>query len=571
MNTTALELIQAAFPDVTCTANLDAVVITVQPEHLEQTLARLKNDPTLNFGMLLDVTAVDYLDYPVAQAARFSVVYNLRNWEKNMVVQVKTPVTDPAVGVPTATHLWSSANWAERETFDQYGINFIGHPDLRRILNHWQFQGHPLRKDYPIEQGQICFETDSLEKEIKARLEQNGVGQTTMEDIHTEIMYLNLGPSHPATHGAIRILTALDGETILANVNEIGYLHRGFEKTAENRTYNQVIPLTDRLNYCSALMNNVAYAKAVESWLGIEITDRAKFMRVILSEFFRVQDHLVCIAANLVDMGGLTNYWYLYNEKEASYDLISRLTGARLTSSFTRIGGMYRDFYEGWEVDMEKHLVDIEKGVSDSLKLVLKNRIVHDRTQNVCVMPAELALSYGYTGPCLRASGIPFDLRKDNPYYHYEAFDFTIPVGTKGDLYDRFMIRYEEIFQSISIIRQAMKMIPKGPVNISNNHVTLPPKQDVYSNIEGLASHFKLIFEGVKTPAGEWYDSFEAANGELGFYFVSDGSGNPYKCKVRPPCFYMMSGFHEMVEGQMIADAVINLGSINIIGGELDR
>ena len=571
MNTTALELIQAAFPDVTCTANLDAVVLTVQPEHLEQTLARLKNEPTLNFGMLLDVTAVDYLDYPVAQEARFSVVYNLRNWEKNMVVQVKTPVSDPTVGVPTASHLWSSANWAERETFDQYGINFIGHPDLRRILNHWQFQGHPLRKDYPIGQGQICYETASLEKEIKDRLAEKNVDQTTMEDIHTEIMYLNLGPSHPATHGAIRILTALDGETILANINEIGYLHRGFEKTAENRTYNQVIPLTDRLNYCSALMNNVAYAKAVESWLGIEITDRAKFMRVILSEFFRVQDHLVCIAANLVDMGGLTNYWYLYNEKEASYDFISRLTGARLTSSFTRIGGMYRDFYEGWEADMERQLVDIEKGVNDSLKLVLKNRIVHDRTQNVCVMPAHLALSYGYTGPCLRASGVPFDLRKDNPYYHYEAFDFTIPVGSKGDLYDRFMIRYEEIFQSISIIRQAMKMIPKGPVTISNNQVALPPKQEVYSNIEGLASHFKLIFEGVKTPAGEWYDSFEAANGELGFYFVSDGSGQPYKCKVRPPCFYMMSGFHEMVEGQMIADAVINLGSINIIGGELDR
>ncbi len=571
MNTTALELIQAAFPDVTCTANLDAVVLTVQPEHLEQTLARLKNDPTLNFGMLLDVTAVDYLDYPVQQAARFSVVYNLRNWEKNMVVQVKTPVANPETGIPSAAHLWGSANWAEREVFDQYGINFQGHPDLRRILNHWQFQGHPLRKDYAIEKGQICYESDSLETEIKARVEQKGFDQTTMEDINTEIMYLNIGPSHPATHGAIRILTALDGETILANVNEIGYLHRGFEKTAENRTYNQVIPLTDRLNYCSALMNNIAYAKAVESWLGVEITERAKFMRVILSEFFRVQDHLVCIAANLVDMGGLTNYWYLYNEKEASYDLISRLTGARLTSSFTRIGGMYRDFYEGWETDMENHLRGIEKGVNDSLKLVLKNRIVHDRTQNVCVMSAEKALSYGFTGPCLRASGVPFDLRKDSPYYHYETFDFTVPVGSKGDIYDRIMIRFEEIFQSISIVRQAMKMMPKGPVSITNNNVTLPPKQEVYKNIEGLASHFKLIFEGVQTPVGEWYDSFEAANGELGFYFVSDGSGRPYKCKVRPPCFYMMSGFHEMVEGEMIADAVINLGSINIIGGELDR
>lgn len=571
MNTTALELIQAAFPEAPCTATIDSVVLTVQPEYLEKTLSRLKNDPTLNFSLLLDVTAVDYLNYPEWHEARFFVVYTLRNWEQNRLVQVRIPVADPEVGIPTATGLWDSANWGERETYDQYGIVFQGHPDLRRILNHWQFQGHPLRKDYPIEQGQICYESDSLEKEIKARLQQNGVDQTLMEDIHTEIMYLNLGPSHPATHGAIRILTALDGETILANVNEIGYLHRGFEKTAENRTYNQVIPLTDRLNYCSALMNNIAYAKAVESWLGIDITERAKFMRVILAEFFRVQDHLVCIAANLVDMGGLTNYWYLYNEKEASYDFISRLTGARLTSSFTRIGGMYRDFYEGWEADMEKQLCDIEKGVNDSLKLVLKNRIVHDRTQNVCVMPADKALSYGFTGPCLRASGVPFDLRKDNPYYHYDAFDFTIPLGSKGDIYDRIMIRYEEIFQSISIIRQAMKMIPAGSVNISNNNVFLPPKTEVYSNIEGLASHFKLVFEGVKAPAGEWYDSFEAANGELGFYFVSDGSGKPYKCKVRPPCFYMMGGFHEMVEGEMIADAVINLGSINIIGGELDR
>ena len=571
MNTTALELIQAAFPDASCATVLDTVVLTVQPEQIEKTLARLKEDPELNFGMLLDVTAVDYLEYPVAQQARFAVVYTLRNWEKNLVLQVKIPVADPEKGIPSATKFWDSANWGEREAYDQYGVIFQGHPDLRRILNHWQFQGHPLRKDYAIEKGQVCFESDSLETEIKARLQQKGIDETTMKDINTEIMYLNLGPSHPATHGAIRILTALDGETILANVNEIGYLHRGFEKTAENRTYNQVIPLTDRLNYCSALMNNIAYAKAVESWLGVEITERAKFMRVILSEFFRVQDHLVCIAANLVDMGGLTNYWYLYNEKEASYDFISRLTGARLTSSFTRIGGMYRDFYEGWENDMEMQLRGIEKGVNDSLKLVLTNRIVHDRTQNVCVMPADLALSYGYTGPCLRASGVPFDLRKDNPYYYYDTFDFTIPLGSKGDIYDRIMIRYEEIFQSISIIRQAMKKIPKGPVTVSDNQVTLPSKNEVYRNIEGLASHFKLVFEGVKVPAGEWYDSFEAANGELGFYFVSDGSGRPYKCKVRPPCFYMMGGFHEMVEGEMIADAVINLGSINIIGGELDR
>lgn len=571
MNATALEKFQAAFPEATSKAVLNSVVLDVQPEDLEKTLTRLKNDPAFNCGLMVDVTAIDYLDYPQRQPARFSVVYTLRNWRDNILVQVRTPVADPDKGIPTAAKLWGSAIWGEREVYDQYGVRFQGHPDLRRILNHWQFEGHPLRKDYPIDKGQVCYETDSLEKEIKARLLENGVDETTMRDINTEIMFLNLGPSHPATHGAIRILTALDGETILANVNEIGYLHRGFEKTAENRTYNQVVPLTDRLNYCSSMINNIAYVKAVESWLGVEITERAKFMRVILTEFYRVLDHLVCIAAAMVDMGGLTNYWYLYNEKEAAYDFISRLTGARLTSTFTRIGGMYRDFYEGWEDDLEKQLQDIEKGIGDSLKLVATNRIVHDRTQGVCVLPAETALSYGFTGPTLRASGVPFDLRKDSPYYNYESFDFTVPVGTQGDIYDRFTIRFEEMFQSISIVRQAMKMIPKGPVNIKDSQVFLPPKQEVYKNIEGLANHFKLVFEGVKVPAGEWYDSFEAANGELGFHFVSDGSGRPYKLKVRPPCFYIMGGFHKMVEGNMIADAVINLSCINIIGGELDR
>ena len=571
MSATALEKFQAAFPDATCKVVLDTVVIDVEPDRLENTLSTLKTDPALNCGLLLDVTGIDYKDYPEPARTRFAVVYTLRNWQDNYIVQVRCPVEDPEKGVTSATHLWGSANWGERETWDQYGITFQNHPDLRRILNHWQFKGHPLRKDYDIEKGQICTDSDSLEKEIRARLAENGIEESTMKDINTEIMFLNLGPSHPATHGAIRILTALDGETVMANVNEIGYLHRGFEKTAENRTYNQIVPLTDRLNYCSSMMNNIAYVKAVESWLGVEITERAQFMRVVLTEFYRVLDHLVCIAANLVDMGGLTNYWYLYNEKEAAYDFISRLTGARLTSSFTRIGGMYRDFYEGWETDLELQLRDIEKGIGDSLSLIETNRIVHDRTQDVCILPAETALSYGFTGPTLRASGVPFDLRKDAPYYNYESFDFEVPVGSKGDIYDRVMIRFEEMFQSIRIIRQAMKSIPGGPVFIKNSRVVLPPKEAVYNNIEGLANHFKLIFEGVKTPPGEWYDSFEAANGELGFHFVSDGSGQPYKLKVRPPCFYIMGGFHKMIEGNMIADAVINLGSINIIGGELDR
>jgi len=571
MNTTALEKITAAFPDATCKVVLDSVVIDVLPENLEETLSRLKSESEFNCGLLVDVTAIDYLEYPKSQDARFYVVYTMRNWQDNLLVQVRVPVHNPEVGIPSATKFWDSALFGERETYDQYGIHFQGHPDLRRILNHWQFEGHPLRKDYPIDKRQVCYESDSMEEAIRARLAKKGVDESTMKDINTEIMFLNLGPSHPATHGAIRILTALDGETIIANVNEIGYLHRGFEKTSETLTYNQIIPLTDRLNYCSSMMNNIAYAKAVESWLGVKITERAQFMRVLLSEFYRVLDHLVCLAAALVDMGGLTNYWYLYNEKEAAYDLISRLTGARLTSSFTRIGGMYRDFYEGWEDDLEIQIKGIEKGIGDALALVETNRIVHDRTQDVCVLSAETALSYGLTGPTLRASGVAYDMRKDAPYYNYESFDFEVPVGSKGDVYDRFMIRFEEMAQSLRIIRQVMKHIPGGPINVKDSQISLPPKQQVYNNIEGLANHFKLVFEGVHTPAGEWYDSFEAANGELGFHFVSDGSGRPYKLKVRPPCFYIMGGFHKMVEGNMIADAVINLSCINIIGGELDR
>lgn len=571
MAQTALEKIARLFPDVHTSMAMDAVVLDVGPHQVQATLTRLKTYPDLNFSLLLDITAIDYLHYHHQKDHRFSVVYTLRNWQKNWLVQVRTPVPDPHIGLPSIAGLWAGANWAEREVFDQYGITFTDHPDLRRILNHWQFIGHPLRKDYDLKKGQICYETDRMEKEIRARLQARGLDESTVKDINTELMFLNLGPSHPATHGAIRIMTALDGETIMANVNEIGYLHRGFEKTAECRTYNQIVPLTDRLNYCSALLNNIAYVKAVESWLGLEITDRTKFMRVILSEFFRIQDHLVCIAANLVDMGGLTNYWYLYNEKEASYDFISRLTGARLTSSFTRIGGMHHDFHEGWQEDLERQLKAIEKGVADSLKLVLQNRIVHERTQGVCVLSAQTALSYGFTGPNLRASGVAFDLRKDNPCYYYETYDFSVPVGSQGDIYDRIMVRFEEIFESISIIRQAMKLIPEGPVWVQDRRYTLPPKQEVYTKIEGLANHFKLIFEGLKVPPGEWYDSYEAANGELGFHLVSDGSGTPYKLKVRPPCFYAMSGFHEMVEGELLADAIINLGSINIIGGELDR
>lgn len=515
------------------------------------------------YTFLVDITAIDYL-HVNNQPERFAVVYLLRDQNFQNLITIKTYI-DSSLATQSVTPLFKSANWAEREIWDQYGIHFKNHPNLKRILNHKEFVGHPLRKDYPITQGQLCHQSDTLMDEMTPRLKAKGYTS------HEDLMFLNLGPAHPASHGTIRTFVALDGENITSAVSEIGYLHRGFEKSCENHTYNQIIPYTDRLNYCSAILNNIAYAHAVEGILGVDLPERAKFIRVIIGELSRIIDHLVCLAAILVDMGALTNYWYLYNPREKVYDLLSKLTGARLTNSYMRIGGMSYDLYDGFEHDLKVCLKEIKEGVSDALKLIEHNRIFHDRTQNVGIISKEDAINRGLTGPNLRACGVPYDLRVTAPYYHYETFDFDIALGSVGDVYDRMMVRFEEIKQSTRIINQAMQRLPEGPICVQDHAISLPPKKEVYNNIEGLMNQFKLVYEGVKVPASEYYRAIEGANGELGFFIVSDGSGTPYKVKVRPPCFYAMAAYPRIIEGSMIADAVLTLGSLNIIAGELDR
>ncbi len=386
-----------------------------------------------------------------------------------------------------------------------------------------------------------------------------------------DLVFVNLGPSHPATHGCLRALCALDGETIVAAVTEMGYLHRGFEKDCEVHTFQQVIPYTDRLNYVLAIMNNVGYCKAVERMLGITIPDRAMYLRVITCELNRIIDHLVCAGANLVDLGALTNFWYSFNAREKVYNILEKLCGARLTSSYTRLGGLSRDAHPSFADEVRAVLKEVKKSVGEVNNLISKNRIFLDRTQGVCVISKERALSYGWTGPTLRACGMDYDLRKAEPYYHYDDFKFEVPVGTQGDTYDRIFVRLYEIEESANIIEQALKKLPKGPVMTDDKRVALPPKQETYGNIEGLMNHFKIIMHGICPEPGEIYDFTEAANGELGFYIVADGSKNPYRVKCRPPCLMNYAAFHEMIEGGMVSDAVANLGSINIIAGELDR
>lgn len=537
----------------------------IDSKELKSTISKLKNEE--NYTILLDVTAVDYLKFPDVTPSRFAVIYILRDSTFTKEITIKSYVDDNTLEIDSLYDLYESADWAERETFDQYGIKFVGHPNLKRVLNHHQFIGHPLRKDYKITKGQICTETEDLMDEMVPKLKSKGYKKEEIDDL----MLLNVGPSHPASHGTIRNFVAMEGETITACVTEIGYLHRGFEKACEHHTYSQIIPYTDRLNYCSAILNNIGYSKAVEEMLGIEITPRAKMIRVIIGELSRILDHLVCNAANMVDLGGLTNFWYLFSPRDMAYDLLSKLTGARLTNTYTRIGGLEFDLYDGFDKDLEEVLKAVEKGVEDALSLIAHNRIYHDRTQDVGVIKADFALRNGISGPNLRAAGVACDLRKDKPYYGYENFDFDVVIGSHGDVYDRMMCRFEEMRQSTKIIRQAMKNLPDGAINVYAPAVILPSKKDVYGNIESLMNQFKLTFEGIQVPKGEYYSFSEAANGELGFFIVSDGSGRPYKVKCRPPCFYSLAAYSKIVEGTMLADAVVTMASMNFIAGEFDR
>jgi len=524
--------------------------------------------------LLLDVVGVDLSEHPDHRDApeRFEVNYLFRSIANKGRVNVKVRAEE-GQDVPTVSDVYSSANWAEREVWDLYGVPFRGHPDLRRILTHHEFEGHALRKDYPIERGQFLGEPEKLIDDAHVAQAVARADAASGITHPSDLLTVNMGPSHPATHGCLRIELLLDGETVVDAKSEIGYLHRCFEKEAEDHTWSQVMPYTDRLNYVSASLNNVIYSQAVEKMLGVEAPPRARMVRIITNELARIIDHLVCVCTNLVDIGALTNYWYFYNVREGIYyDVLEPLCGSRLTVNFSRIGGLGYDVFDGFEAAVEANLLKLDTAIAEVVGLVARNRIFQDRTRGVGVMTTRQALDWGFTGPCLRATGLAYDLRKHAPMGGYEDFDFDVPVGENGDTFDRVMCRIEEMRQSARIIRQALQRgLPGGPILVDDPAVAMPPKEEVYGSIEGVMNQFKLIMEGIKVPAGEAYGFGEGGNGELGFYCVSDGSGRPYRVKVRPPCFSIFSAYSEMIKGLMIPDAVAILGSINIIAGELDR
>lgn len=437
----------------------------------------------------------------------------------------------------------------------------------------------------------------------------------------TRSMLLNVGPSHPAMHGVIRLIMELDGEKIKGVDVEIGYLHRAFEKMCETVMYAQCFPYTDRLNYVSPLINNVGFALTVEKLLGIDIPDRAKYIRVIMSEISRVTDHLTCIGASAMELGAMTVFLYMIKAREQLYELIEEITGARLTISYVRIGGVKADLTEGFTDKAFEKIAEVRKVLIEADELLTRNRIFFDRMKNIGKISKEDAISFGITGPFLRSTGVAYDVRKANPYLIYDRLDFEVPVGTTGDNLDRYFVRMAEMEQSLRIIEQCFEQIPDGPIagaltgdmmpaadmvdhakmgetkglkdfqvdldptlqggtrkfyagiNADRKDVVLPPKEETYSNIEGLMNHFKLVMygHGIRPPVGEAYFPVEGANGELGFYIVSDGRDHPWRVRVHPPCFPIMAALPQLLIGDQMADLVPTFGSVNMIAGELDR
>ncbi len=399
-----------------------------------------------------------------------------------------------------------------------------------------------------------------------------GKGITKNEPIQyvNELTTLNLGPTHPATHGIFQNILTMDGEKIIAGEQTIGYIHRAFEKIAERRPFYQITTLTDRMNYCSSPINNLGWQMTVEKLLGVEVPKRAQYIRVIMMELARIADHIICNGILGVDTGGFAGFMYIYQRREEIYDIYEEMCGARLTTNMGRLGGMERDLNSNAIKKINEFVKNFTTTMHEFEKLLNRNRIFMDRTIGVGAISAERALAYGFTGPNLRAAGVDYDVRAMNPYSSYEDFDFKIPIGQHGDSYDRFMVRNEEMWQSLSIIQQAVKNLPEGPYYADAPQYYLPPKQDVYKKMEALIYHFKIVMGEIDAPAGEVYHAVEGGNGELGFYLVSDGGRAPYRLHFRRPCFVCYQAYPEMCIGSTISDAIVTMSSLNVIAGELD-
>ena len=552
-------------PDATPTLWVDSGKLLAVLEHLKP-----------RFPMLYDLFGIDerLREHREGQpAADFSVVYHLLNPQPVQEIRIKVAVIEPAE-VPTAIGLWPNADWYEREAWDMFGIRFAGHPNLRRILLPPTWEGHALRKEHParateMEPYSLSEERQEYEQEaLRFRPEEWGMERASDD---TEFMFLNLGPNHPSVHGVFRVALQLDGEVIVDAVPDIGYHHRGAEKMGERQTWHSYIPYTDRIDYLGGVMNNLPYVQAVETLGGIEVPDRAKVIRIMLAEFFRISSHLVFYGTFAQDVGQMSPVFYMFADRERLFGIIEAITGARMHPAWFRIGGVCQDLPRGWDT-MVREFIDAMPARMDHYdKMAMQNSILKQRTVGIGRYTQQEAIDWGITGPSLRATGVDFDLRRDRPYGGYEQFEFEVPIAQGGDSYDRAAVRVEEIRQSLRIIRQCLENMPEGPYKSENKLTTPPPNDAMLQDIETLIHHFLSVSWGPVIPAGEASVMIEATKGINSYHLVSDGGTTSYRTRIRTPSFPALQQIPLISRGLMIPDLIAILASIDFVMADVDR
>jgi NADH-quinone oxidoreductase subunit C/D len=549
----------------------------VAGDRVIETLRYLKTDVARPYRMLYDLTAIDERVRRRREGqpdSDFTLVYHLLSFDRNEDVRLKVPLKGGKPSAPTATGVWESANWYEREVFDMFGVEFSGHPHLQRILMPRSWKGHPLRKDHPAratEMGVFELPQDKQDEEQSLlRFNPDEYGMERHRD-GSDYMFLNIGPQHPGTHGIIRIILQLLGEEIVDAVVDIGYHHRGAEKMSERQSWHTFIPYTDRVDYLGGVMNNLAYLLAVEKLAGITVPERAQVIRVMLAEFFRIANHLLWLGTFGQDLGQMSPVFYTFTERERVFDIVSAICGDRMHPNWFRIGGVAQDLPNGWDRLVREFVSIFPKRLKEFNSIIMKNRIIKARSVGIGCYTRDEAIEWGVTGPGLRACGMEWDFRKKRPYSGYDRFDFDIPVGRNGDCYDRSVVRLEEMAQSIRIIGQCLENMPPGDYKSDHPLATPPRKERTMEDIETLITHFLSVTWGPVIPAGECFHMIEAIRGSNGYYIISDNDVSAYRTRIRTPSFPHVQMIPYISRGHAVADLLAIVASVDYVLADIDR
>jgi NADH-quinone oxidoreductase subunit C/D len=551
----------------------DIPTIWVTRSQIKAVLSHLKSD----YPMLLDLTAVDERTRVHREGmpeSDFTVVYHLLSFKKSAEIKLKVALVEADNCIPSICEIWPNANWYEREAWDMFGMDFTGHPNLTRIMLPPTWEGHPLRKDHPARATEM--EPFKMTPE-RQDYEQNGLlfkpEDWGMKRRHkdTEFMFLNMGPNHPSAHGAFRIVLQLDGEVLVDCVPDIGYHHRGAEKMAERQTWHSFIPYTDRIDYLGGVMNNLPYVMAVEKMAGIEVPDRAKVIRIMLCEIFRILSHILFYGTYAQDVGQMSPIFYLFSDREQAFRIIEAITGGRMHPAWFRIGGVAQDLPTGWDKLVRDFVEMFPARLDHYQKMIMNNSILQKRSIGIGVYSTQEAIDWGITGPGLRATGMEFDFRKDRPYGGYDQFDFEIPTAQGGDIYDRAVVRVEEMRQSIRIIEQCLNNMPEGPYKSDHRLATPPPKERTMQDIETLIHHFVNVSWGPSIPVSECSTTVEGTKGLNTYYLTSDGGTSSYRTRIRTPSFAHLQQIPLISSGLLIADLIAIVASIDFVMADVDR